>query len=50
MKTMLKRSIKQNLRLKNFEVRSGNHEKNTLSSRDETTWTWDSKRSLAMEN
>ena len=30
LKTMMKRSIEQNLRIKNFEARNGNHETNAV--------------------
>ena len=30
LKTMVKRSIEQNLRMKNFEARNGNNERNTV--------------------
>ena len=30
MKTMVKRSIEQNLRIKNFEARKGNYERNAV--------------------
>ena len=51
LKTMVKRSIEQNLRMKNFEARSGNFEtRRGQESEDKIAWTKDSRRLLAMEN
>ena len=36
---MTKRSIEQNLRIKNFEARNGNYEKNAAVKKDKTAWT-----------
>ena len=36
LKTMVKRSIEQNLRMKNFEVRNGNYETNAVVKNQET--------------
>ena len=54
LKTMLKRSIDQNLRVKNFEARNGNNERNALvknqvtKKREQKTlgdcWQWKSQR------
>ena len=44
LKTMVKRSIKQNLRIKNFEVRNGNYERSRGQQREQRTpgdcWQW----------
>ena len=50
LKTMVKRSIEQNLRVKNFEARHGNHDRNALvkNQEDKTACTKDSWRLLAM--
>ena len=47
---MVKRSIEQNLRLKNFEARNGNYETNAVVKNQETKQreTKDSRRLLAM--
>ena len=34
LKTMVKRSIEQNLRIKNFEARSGNYERNAVVKKE----------------
>ena len=51
LKTMVKRSIEQNLRIKNFEARNGNYERNAVFKNQgtKTAWTKDSRRLLAME-
>ena len=51
LKTMVKRSIGRNLRIKNFEARNGNYERNAVvkESGDKTAWTKDSRRLLTME-
>ena len=50
LKTMVKRSIEQNLRMKNIEARSGNYERNAVVKNpgDKTAWTKNSWRLLAM--
>ena len=52
LKTMVKRSIEQNLRIKNFEARNGNYERKRRGqeSGDKTAWTKNFGRLLAMEN
>ena len=52
LKTMVKRSIEQNLRIKNFEARIGNYEKNAVvqESRDKTACTKKSWRLLTVES
>ena len=51
LKTMVKRSIEQNLRIKNFEARNGNYERNAVVKNQETktAWTKNSRRLLAVE-
>ena len=50
LKTMVKRSIEQNLRIKNFGARNGNYEKKRRGqeSEDKTAWTKNSWRLLAL--
>ena len=50
LKTMVKRSIEQDIRNKNFGARNGNYEKKRRGqeSRDKTAWTKNSWRLLAM--
>ena len=50
LKTMVKRSIEQNQRIKNLEVRNGNYERNAVvqNQGDKTVWTKDSRILLAM--
>ena len=50
--TTVKRSIEQNLRIKNFEPRNGNYETNAVvkNQGDKTAWTKNSRRLLAMES
>ena len=53
LKTMVKRSIEQEIRNKNFGSRNGNYERNAVvnqESRDKTAWTKNSWRLLAMGN
>ena len=52
LKKMVKRSIEQNLRIKNFEARNGNYERNAVVKNQgyKTAWTKDSWRLLAMES
>ena len=53
LKTMVKRSIEQNTRIKNFEARNGNYETNKRrgqESGDKTAWTKKSWRLLAVES
>ena len=52
LKTMVKRSIEQEIRNKNFGNRNGNFEKNAggQESGDKTAWTKNSWRLLAMGN
>ena len=47
LKTMVK-SIEQYLRIKNLEARNGNYERNAVVKNQETPWTKDSGRLLAM--
>ena len=51
-KTMVKRSIEQEIRNKNFGARSGNFEKNAVvkNQGQKTAWTKNSWRLLAMGN
>ena len=51
-KTMVKRSIEQNLRMKNFEARNGNYERNAVVKNhgDKTACTKNSRRLLAMRS
>ena len=51
LKTMVKRSIEQNLRIKNFEARNGNYERNAVvkNQGDKTARTKNSGRLLAVE-
>ena len=39
-KTMVKRSIEQNLRNKNFKIRNGNYERNTVVKKQGDFWQW----------
>ena len=50
LKTMVKRSIEQNLRIKNLDARNGNYERNIVVENQgtKTAWTTDSRRLLAM--
>ena len=50
LKTMVKRSVEQNLRKKNIEARSGNYDRNAVVKNpgDKTAWTKNSWRLLAM--
>ena len=53
LKTMVKRSIEQNLRIKNFGARNGNYERNAVvkdQGSKKTAWTKNFGRLLAMEN
>ena len=52
LKTMVKRSIEQNLRMKNFEARNGNFETSARAQESEgkTAWTKKFRRLLAMES
>ena len=51
LKTMVKRSFEQNLRMKNFEARSGNFETSAVvKNQGKTAWTKKSTRLLAMES
>ena len=60
LKTMVKRSIKQNLRIKNFEVRNGNYERNAVVKnqgtklREERTlgdcWQWKTNGQCSKED
>ena len=52
LKTMVKRSIEQNLRMKNFEARNGNYERNAVVENpgNKTACTKNSWRLLAMGN
>ena len=52
LKTMVKRSIEQNLRHKNFEARNGNYERNAVVKNQVTKQRGqrDSRRLLAMDN
>ena len=52
LKTMVKRSIEQDLRGKNFEARNGNYQRNAVvkNQGDKRAWTKDSRRFLAMDN
>ena len=48
---MVKRSVEQNLRIKNFEARHGNYETNAVVKNQGTTaWTMNSRRMLAVES
>ena len=49
---MVKRCIEQNLRIKNFEARNGNYERNAVVKNQgtKTAWIKDSRRLLAMES
>ena len=51
LKTMVKRSIEQNLRMKNFEARNGNYETSAVvKNQGKTAWTKRSRGLLAMES
>ena len=52
LKTMVKRSIEQEIRKKNFEARNGNYERNAVIKNQgtKTAWTKNSWRLLAMGN
>ena len=52
LKTMVKRSIEQNLRIKNFGARNGNYERKRRGqeSGNKTAWTKNSWRLLAMRS
>ena len=49
LKTMVKRSIEQNLRMKNFEARNGNYERNAVVKNQETKQR-EQRSLLAMES
>ena len=48
LKTVVKRSIEQDLRNRNFGARNGNYERNAVESGDKTAWTKNSWRLLAV--
>ena len=51
LKTMVTRSMEQNLRIKNFEARNGNYETNLgQESRDKIAWTKNSRILMAVES